>query len=179
MLASLRYARSVAADVGDPGALRARRVVSRRHGRASLAVNARRLSVRRLSAPCAWPAVRRARPVSGDALAGVSTTPDDPSGVHLILHGIADDIAPGPVSRAFAQAPGCAAGRSTLIELPTDHSGIVGPAIDPERRSSTPATDPMTLAVVDRGRRRIAARHGFVVKPTVVQSGCSNLAAPS
>ena len=66
-----------------------------------------------------------------------------------------------------------------LIELPTDHSGIVGRVDDATRqlfsRDGRAPPSPWSTEVADR---IVAPTHFFVVKPTVVKSGCSNVAAP-
>ncbi|MEU4117225.1 alpha/beta hydrolase [Kitasatospora sp. NPDC028055] len=74
----------------------------------------------------------------------------DPSPVPVLLVlGTADEVVPAELTRQLhAVVPG-----AELLELPTDHAGVVMTAYDPGANRCLPATDPATLAA---GRRTAA-----------------------
>lgn len=74
-----------------------------------------------------------------------------------LLHGVADDIAPVPGARAFTQQLEQQGWPVELVELPTDHWGIVGTTYDAATDTCSPAEDDATRRVVHEVADRIAA----------------------
>jgi predicted esterase len=74
-----------------------------------------------------------------------------------LLHGVADDIAPVAGARAFAQQLEQQGWPVELVELPTDHWGIVGTTYDHTTDTCSPADDDTTRRVVRDVADRIAA----------------------
>jgi predicted esterase len=114
---------------------------------AGLTIHARRLGVGVARTVCLAGGFVAPDPISGDVLNGRLPTTPDPSPFTLI-HGIADDIAPVAMSRAFAQVLEQSQWPVELLELPTEHFGIVGAAYDAAHDTCHPATDETTLALV-------------------------------
>jgi predicted esterase len=73
-----------------------------------------------------------------------------------LLHGVADDIAPVAGARAFAQQLEQQGWPVELVELPTDHWGIVGTTYDAASDVCSPAGDEPTRHVVRDVADRIA-----------------------
>lgn len=156
LLRSLRFTReTVEAQGGDPDALVLVGWSLGGTAAAGLTINARRLGVGVVGTVCLAGSFVAPDPISGDPLTGSLPSIDDPSPFTLI-HGIADDVAPVSMSRAFAQALELARWPVTLVELPTDHAGIVGTAFDDAREHCLPATDAKTIAVAAEVAGRIA-----------------------
>jgi dienelactone hydrolase len=122
---------------------------------AGLTIHARRLSVGVARTVCLAGGFVAPDPISGDVLSGHFSS-RDPSPITLI-HGIADDIAPVAMSRAFAQVLEQSQWPVELLELPTEHFGIVGAAYDAASDTCLPATNEHALAVVTEVADRIAA----------------------
>ena len=122
---------------------------------AGLTIHARRLGVRVARTVCLAGGFVAPDPISGDVLGGHVPTPPDPPPITLI-HGIADDIAPAAMSRAFAQILEQSRWPVELVELPTEHFGIIGTVHDDALDLCLPATDEKTLAVVAGVADRIA-----------------------
>jgi len=157
LLRSLRFTReTVEAEGGDPDALVLVGWSLGGTAAAGLTVNARRLGVGVAATVTLAGGFVAPDPISGESLTGSLPTTDNSSPFTLI-HGIADDVAPVAMSRAFAQALELAQWPVQLVELPTDHAGIVGTAFDDARVHCLPATDEKTIAVVTEVADRIAA----------------------
>jgi dienelactone hydrolase len=155
LLRSLRFARdTVEAEGHDPDSLVLVGWSLGGTAAAGLTVHARRLGVGVARTVCLAGGFVAPDPISGDVLSGHLTSPD-PSPFTLI-HGIADDIAPVAMSRAFEQVLEQSQWPVELIELPTEHFGIVGAAYDEASDTWVPATDDHTLAVVAEVADRIA-----------------------
>ena len=122
---------------------------------AGLTIHARRLGVGVARTVCLSGGFVAPDPISGGVLGGHLPSPD-PSPFTLI-HGIADDIAPVAMSRAFAQVLEQSQWPVELVELPTEHFGIVGTSYDEASDACFPATDEPTLAVVTAVADRIVA----------------------
>ena len=121
---------------------------------AGLTINARRLGVGVAGTVTLAGGFVAPDPISGEPLTGSLPTTDDPS-PFTIIHGIADDVAPVSMSRAFAQALELARWPVELVELPTDHAGIVGTAFDDAQELCLAATDEKTIAVAAEVAGRI------------------------
>jgi predicted esterase len=157
LLRSLRFTReTVEAGGGDPGALVLVGWSLGGAAAAGLTINARRLGVGVARTVTLAGGFVAPDPISGETLTGSLPTIDHPSPFTLI-HGIADDVAPVSMSRAFAQALELAQWPVELVELPTDHAGIVGTTFDDAREHCLPATDEKTIAVAAEVADRIAA----------------------
>ncbi len=157
LLRSLRHAREIVeADGADPGSLVLVGWSLGGTAAAGLTINARRLGVAVSRTVCLAGGFVAPDPVSGNVLTGSLPTTPHTSGFTLI-HGIADDVAPVAMSRAFAQALELAHWPVQLLELPTDHFGIVGTTYDASRDTCLPATDEKTLALVADVADRIVA----------------------
>jgi dienelactone hydrolase len=74
-----------------------------------------------------------------------------------LLHGVADDIAPVAGARAFVQQLEQQGWPVELVELPTDHWGIVGTTYVAATDTCMPADDEATRRVVRDVADRIAA----------------------
>jgi len=157
LLRSLRFTReTVETHGGDPDALVLVGWSLGGTAAAGLTINARRLGVGVAGAVCLAGGFVAPDPISGDALTGSLPTTDHTSPFTLI-HGIADDVAPVAMSRAFAQALELAQWPVELIELPTDHAGIVGTTFDDAQEHYLPVTDEKAIAVANEVADRIAA----------------------
>jgi len=157
LLRSLRFTReTVEAQGSDPDALVLVGWSLGGTAAAGLTVNARRLGVGVAGTVTLAGGFVAPDPISGESLTGSLPTTDNTSPFTLI-HGIADDVAPVAMSRAFAQALELAQWPVELVELPTDHAGIVGTAFDDAREHCLPATDEKTIAVATDVADRIAA----------------------
>lgn len=160
LLRSLRFTREIVeADGDDPGSLVLVGWSLGGTAAAGLTIHARRLGVAVSRTVCLAGGFVAPDPISGDVLTGSLPTTTHPSPFTLI-HGIADDIAPVAMSRAFAQALELAHWPVELLELPTEHFGIVGTAHDDARDTCFPATDEKTLGVVDEVAGRITSSRG-------------------
>jgi dienelactone hydrolase len=156
LLRSLRFTReTVEGQGGDPDALALVGWSLGGTAAAGLTVNARRLGIGVAGTVCLAGGFVAPDPISGEPLTGDLPTIDDPSPFTLI-HGIADDVAPVAMSRAFAQALELARWPVELIELPTDHAGIVGTRFDDAGEHCLPATDEKTNAIAVEVADRIA-----------------------
>ncbi|MGH3473527.1 MAG: alpha/beta hydrolase [Aeromicrobium sp.] len=159
LLRSLRFTReTVDADGRDPDSLVLVGWSLGGTAAAGLTINARRLGVGVARTICLAGGFVAPDPISGDVLSGHLPTPRDTSPFTLI-HGIADDTAPAAMSRAFAQALELAQWPVELVELPTDHFGIVGTVYD-ARDTCRPATNEKTLALVAEVADRITSPPG-------------------
>jgi dienelactone hydrolase len=114
---------------------------------AGLTIHARRLGVGVARTVCLAGGFVAPDPISGEVLAG-SIPMIDATTPFTLIHGVADDTAPVSMSRAFAQALERSQWPVELIELPTDHWGIVGTTYDEASDTCSPATEEMTLAMV-------------------------------
>jgi predicted esterase len=123
---------------------------------AGLTLHARRLGVGVARTVCLAGGFVAPDPISGEVLTGGLPTTDHTSPFTLI-HGTADDVAPVAMSRAFAQALELAHWPVEVIELPTDHAGIVGTAHDASHDLYLPAADEKSVALVVEVADRIAA----------------------
>lgn len=108
---------------------------------ASLAVNARRLGLDHISAVCLAGAFRATDPLSGAPFASIVPSPRRPGSIRLI-HGTKDDIAVIEGAREFVTTLHRAGWHTHLIELSTDHAGIVGTEFDVDRTRCLPSVDP-------------------------------------
>jgi predicted esterase len=157
LLRSMRFTREkVEAHGGDPNSLVLVGWSLGGTAAAGLTINARRLGVGVAGTVTLAGGFVAPDPISGEPLTGSLPTIDDPSPFTLI-HGIADDVAPASMSRAFTQALELARWPVQLIELPTDHAGIVGTTFDDAREHCLPATDEKTMAVASEVADRIVA----------------------
>lgn len=160
LLRSLRFARErVEADGHDPDALVLVGWSLGGTAAAGLTINARRLGVGVTRTVCLAGGFVAPDPISGAVLSGRLPTTHDTSPFTLI-HGIADDVAPVAMSRAFAQVLEQSQWPVELVELPTEHYGIVGTAFDAASDTCAPATDEKTLAVVTEVVDRITSPPG-------------------
>jgi dienelactone hydrolase len=91
---------------------------------AGLTIHARRLGVGIAHTVCLAGAFTAPDPISGDLLTGHLPDGRDRTPFTL-MHGLADENVPVAASRAFAQALQLAAWPVEVVELPTDHFGIV------------------------------------------------------
>jgi dienelactone hydrolase len=156
LLQSLRFTReTMQAQDGDPDSLVLVGWSLGGTAAAGLTINARRLGVGVAGTVTLAGGFIAPDPISGETLTGSLPTTGHPSPFTLI-HGIADDVAPVSMSRAFAQALELAQWPVELVELPTDHAGIVGTTHDAGGHYS-PATDEKTTAVATEVADRIAA----------------------
>jgi dienelactone hydrolase len=121
---------------------------------AGVTIHARRLGVAVAHTVCLAGGFIAPDPISGDLLTGQIPDGDGRSPFTLV-HGIADDMSPVTTSRAFGQALELAQWPVELVEVPTDHGGIVGVELDPSGWS--PATNEATRAVAAGVAGRIAA----------------------
>jgi dienelactone hydrolase len=160
LLRSLRYAReTVEADGHEPDSLVLVGWSLGGTAAAGLTIHARRLGVGVARTVCLAGGFVAPDPISGEVLGGhLPTTPD--TAPFTLIHGIADDTAPVAMSRAFAQALELAHWPVELVEMPTDHFGIVGTHYDEARDTCLPATDERTLALVAEVADRITSSRG-------------------
>lgn len=117
---------------------------------ASLALNARRLGLERVPVVCLAGGFSKEDPLSGEPFADLPI-PDRNQGSITLVHGSADGIVPAGDSPTFHRRLLAAGWTSELIELPTDHFGIVGTTYDGASDRCVPAT------VGDRSAARTAA----------------------
>lgn len=160
LLRSLRFTREAIGDHGgDPDSLVLVGWSLGGTAAAGVTINARRLGVGFAHTVCLAGGFTAPDPISGVLLTGELPPggPADGRSPFTLFHGIADDIAPVAASRAFAQALELAAWPVEVIELPTDHAGIVGTAFDESREHCLPATDEATRTVAVAVADRIAA----------------------
>ncbi|MGH3457299.1 alpha/beta hydrolase [Aeromicrobium sp.] len=160
LLQSLRFTRGAVGDHGgDPDSLVLVGWSLGGTAAAGVTINARRLGVGFAHTVCLAGGFTAPDPISGVLLTGQlpSGGPAESRSPFTLFHGIADDIAPVTASRAFAQALELAAWPVEVIELPTDHAGIVGTVLSEDRESWNPATDEATLTVAVDVADRIAA----------------------
>ena len=160
LLRSLRFARElVEADGLDPDSLDLVGWSLGGTAAAGLTINARRLGVGVARTVCLAGGFVAPDPISGQVLTGdLLTSPS--SSPFTLIHGIADDVAPVAMSRAFAQVLEQSQWPVELVELPTDHFGIVGTAYEAATDTCQPATDEKTLAVVAEVSDRITSPPG-------------------
>ena len=160
LLRSLRFTREmVEADGADPGSLALVGWSLGGTAAAGLTIHARRLGVAVSRTVCLAGGFVAPDPISGEVLtSGLPTTPH--TSPFTLIHGIADDVAPVAMSRAFAQALELAHWPVELLELPTEHFGIVGTVFDDARDTCRPATDLKTLALAAEVADRITSSPG-------------------
>lgn len=123
---------------------------------AGLTIHARRLGVAVAHTVCLAGGFTAPDPISGDLLTGQIPDGDDRSPFTLV-HGIADDVTPVAASRAFGQALDQAHWPVEVIEIPTDHGGIVGIELDASEDGWHRATDEAALTVTAGVADRVAA----------------------
>lgn len=161
LLRSLRFTRdTLEGDGQDPASLVLVGWSLGGAAAAGLTIHARRLGVGVARTVCLAGGFVAPDPISGEVLGGPLAATDHPSPFTLI-HGIADDNAPVAMSRAFAQVLEQARWPVELVELPTEHFGIVGTEYDAARDVCHPSTDERTLAVVTEVADRIVAPAGI------------------
>lgn len=114
---------------------------------ASLALNARRLGLESVPAVCLAGAFRTTDPLSGGPFASILPSPRSPGSIRLI-HGTKDDIAVIEGAREFAAVLHDAGWAADLLELWTDHAGIVGTEFDVDRTRCLPSVDPAVTDAV-------------------------------
>ena len=160
LLQSLRFAReTVQAVGGDADSLVLVGWSLGGTAAAGLTINARRLGVGVARTLCLAGGFVAPDPISGEVLGGrLPKPPDTPP--FTLIHGIADDVAPVAMSRAFAQVLDQSQWPVELVELPTEHYGIVGTTYDAASDTCTPTTDKKTLAVAIEVADRITAPPG-------------------
>ena len=165
LLGSLRFTRDlVEAEGRDPDTLVLVGWSLGGTAAAGLTIHARRLGVGVARTVCLAGGFVAPDPISGEVLSGRVSTGREPAPFTL-MHGIADDVAPVAMSRAFAQVLEQSRWPVELVELPTEHAGIVGTSHDAASDQYTPATDEATVAVVADVADRIAATGGhFAVR---------------
>jgi acetyl esterase/lipase len=148
VLGSLRYAWSTAADLGiDPAAVA---VVGWSLGATaalSLALESDGPAHTVLLAPGDGP--RAISAVTGATLPVVFPAPGDRRTID-VLHGSRDDIAHPALVHGLAARLRASGWAPTVTELPVDHSGIVGLAVDPETQEYVATKDPIVLEATDR-----------------------------
>ena len=160
LLRSLRFARErVEGNGHDPDSLVLVGWSLGGTAAAGLTINARRLGVGVSRTVCLAGGFVAPDPISGQVLTGDLRTSPHGSPFTLI-HGIADDVAPVAMSRAFAQVLEQSQWPVDLVELPTDHFGIVGTAYEAADDTCQPATDEKTLTVVAEVADRITSPPG-------------------
>jgi dienelactone hydrolase len=160
LLRSLRHTREVIeADGGDPDSLVLVGWSLGGVAAAGLTIHARRLGVAVARTVCLAGGFVAPDPISGEVLNGHLPTAPEPSPFTLI-HGIADDNAAVAMSRAFAQVLELSEWPVELVELPTEHFGIIGTTYDAAHDACVPSTDEKTLAVVAEVADRITASPG-------------------
>lgn len=157
LLRSMRFARdAVEAGGSDPDSLVLAGWSLGGTAAAGVTINARRLGIGVAHTVCLAGGFVAPDPLSGVVL-GASIPATNSTSPFTLLHGIADDVAPVAMSRAFAQALDLAHWPVELVELPVDHAGIVGTTHDAGSDLYRPATDERTTAVVADVADRIAA----------------------
>ncbi|MDQ3157420.1 MAG: alpha/beta fold hydrolase [Actinomycetota bacterium] len=115
---------------------------------ASLALNARRLGLEYVPAVCLAGAFRTTDPLSGGPFASILPSPRGPGSIRLI-HGTKDDIAVIEGAREFAVVLRDSGWTTELLELSTDHAGIVGTEFDVDRTLCLPSVDPAVREAVE------------------------------
>jgi predicted esterase len=161
LLRSLRFARDrVEAEGRDPDSLVLVGWSLGGVAAASLTFHARRLGVAVAHTMTLAGGFVAADPISGDVVRP-PPPPADPT-PFTVVHGIADDVAPVAMSRAFAQQLEQADWPVEVVELATDHVGIVGTVFDETRDHCFPATDDATRELV----AGVAGRIARVVSPS-------------
>ncbi|MGZ5373107.1 MAG: alpha/beta hydrolase [Aeromicrobium sp.] len=108
---------------------------------ASLAINARRLGLGLVPAVCLAGAFATTDPLSGAPFASVLPSRRTPGSIGLI-HGTKDDIVAIAGAREFERTLRNAGWATDLLELPTDHAGIVGTEFDEDSNRCMPSTSP-------------------------------------
>ena len=115
---------------------------------ASLALNARRLGLGFVSAVCLAGAFRTTDPLSGGPFDSILPSPRTPGSIRLV-HGSKDDVTGIEGSREFAAILHDAGWATDLLELPTDHAGIVGTEFDDARSRCLPSVSPVIRDAVE------------------------------
>ena len=115
---------------------------------ASLALNARRLGLEFVPAVCLAGAFRATDPLSGGPFGSILPSPRRPGSIRLI-HGTKDDIAAVEGAREFAAVLHDAGWAAELLELSTDHAGIVGTQFDDDRTRCLPSVLPEIREAVE------------------------------
>jgi predicted esterase len=157
LLRSLRFAReSVEAADRDPDSLVLVGWSLGGTAAAGLTIHARRLGVGVAHTVCLAGGFPAPDPISGQLLTG-RLPANAPGSPFTLFHGIADDIAPVAASRAFAQTLELAQWPVEVLEVPTNHGGIVGVELDASEDGWQPATDEATRGVVADVADRVAA----------------------
>jgi len=126
---------------------------------AGLAVAARRLDIRLRHTVCLAGAFMAPDPISGRELK-TDVLADGPQCPFTLLHGVADDVVPISVSRAFATDLQENGWSVEVVELDADHASIAGATYDQAAGRYSAADDSATLAVAVDVAARIAAAAG-------------------
>ena len=156
LLRSFRFVqKSIEQDGGEPVALVLVGWSLGGAAAAGITLNAADLDVRVTHTVCLAGGFPAPDPVTGMSLTRPLPTSERPTAFTL-LHGIADDIVPVSVSRAFAQQLTQAGWPVEVVELPTGHGGIAGAELDPTGDGYQAATDEATRAVAAQVADRIA-----------------------
>lgn len=116
---------------------------------ASLAINARKLGLDSVPAVCLAGAFRTTDPLSGQPFASFKPSSRTPGSIRLI-HGTQDDIAQIEGARGFAEVLRQSGWDSPLIELPTDHAGIVGTEFTADRSQCVPSQAPQVVQALEQ-----------------------------
>jgi pimeloyl-ACP methyl ester carboxylesterase len=123
---------------------------------AGLTIHAPRLNVRVAQTVCLAGAFTARDPISGERLGTELPSGRDRS-PFVLLHGVADDVVPVAVSRAFTAALKQNGWSVELVELATDHGAIAGATYDSAADRYSPAHGAGTLAVATEVAALIAA----------------------
>lgn len=107
---------------------------------ASLALNSRKLGLGKVPAVILAGGFTKEDPLSGTPFAGL-TIPGRNQGSITLVHGTEDEIVAADGTRDFFVRLRDAGWSTELIELPTDHFGIVGTTHDVALGQCVPATD--------------------------------------
>jgi dienelactone hydrolase len=115
---------------------------------ASLALNARRLGLEFIPAVCLAGAFHANDPLSGKPFRSMVPSPRSPGSIRLI-HGTKDDIAVIEGAKEFATVLNHAGWHTALLELSTDHAGIVGTQFEDDRSRCVPSRSPAVKEAVE------------------------------
>ncbi|MGI9084676.1 MAG: alpha/beta hydrolase [Aeromicrobium sp.] len=139
LLRSLRFARETVEAAGeDPDSVVLVGWSLGGTAAAGLTIHARRLGVGIAHTVCLAGGFTAPDPISGVLLTG-SLPHGESRSPFTLIHGVADDISPVAATHAFAQSLQLAEWPVEVVELPTDHVGIVGLA--PGGGAGPPAAD--------------------------------------
>jgi dienelactone hydrolase len=128
---------------------------------AGLTLHARRFDIHLVHTVCLAGAFVAPDPISGGDVYTMLSV-DAERSPFTLLHGIADDVVPAPVSRAFASALDENHWPFEFVELTADHATIAGASYDPVAGRYSAGRTPEALAVAADVAARIAAAHPSV-----------------